>query len=381
VQRNPVVSRLLAALFGLLLSQSAAATAYQHFLIGDPAAPTPGKVAPGLLLAGGGDRNRDAVRWFLDKAGNGHVVVLSASYTTEIADEFYKDVGGVASVETFVFSGRADADDPKILASLAKADGIFIAGGDQSRYVRYWRGTPVAAALDAHVRAGKPLGGTSAGLAMLGEYLYGAMDGGSLRSPAALADPLGPATTIETGFLHLALLKGVVTDSHFTERERLGRLFAFLAKAEALDGGGPLVGVGVDESAALAVEADGSARVYATDPDGGATVVRGGFGAQQPGRPLRAARIDTVGVGAGSVLHLPEGRVDAPAFRRSYRVDNGRMSELSISPVLVIHGGAGVTRLEPGEEKRARAALEKALRAGHARLAGGGPAAGRRWTR
>ena len=51
---------------------------------------------------------------------------------------------------------------------MRNADGIFIAGGDQSNYVRFWKGTPVAEALDPHVRAGKPIGGTSAGLAMLG---------------------------------------------------------------------------------------------------------------------------------------------------------------------------------------------------------------------
>ena len=198
-------------------------------------------------------------------------MVLRASQSTDVADELFYDVGGVASVETFVFSGRESSADPALLASLAKADGIFIAGGDQSRYVRFWKGTPVAAALDAHVKAGKPIGGTSAGLAILGEYLYGAMDGGSIVSPEALADPLGPATTIEHDFLHIDLLKGIVTDTHFTERDRLGRLFAFVAKAEEMQGRPdvPLLGVGVDESASLAVEADGSARVYATDPKGG----------------------------------------------------------------------------------------------------------------
>ncbi|MFT4256689.1 MAG: isoaspartyl peptidase/L-asparaginase [Pseudoxanthomonas sp.] len=371
MQRIPAIFRLLAASL-LGLSSAAFAADYQHFVIGDLAAPTPGKVSPGLLLAGGGDRNREAVRWFLGKAGNGHVVVLSASYTTEIADEFYNQVGGVASVETFVFAGRENADDPKILARLKKADGVFIAGGDQSRYVRYWRGTPIAAALDAHVKAGKPLGGTSAGLAMLGQYLYGAMGGGSLRSPAALADPLGEATTIETDFLHLPLLRNVITDSHFRERDRLGRLLAFVAKAETLSGGQPVLGVGIDESAALAVEADGSARIYATDPHGGATVVRGGFAAQAQGKPMQLQRVETTGVEAGSVLHLPDGRVERPAYQRAYAVRDGVLTAQD-APLLVIHGGAGV---EPGdltaeEETAARQALEAALRAGDAKLKAG----------
>ncbi|TGT05798.1 peptidase, partial [Mesorhizobium sp. M8A.F.Ca.ET.213.01.1.1] len=123
---------------------------------------------------------------------------LRASGKDELQDRLYHQIGGTTAVQTLVFDSRRGADDPAVLRVVAAADAIFIAGGDQSRYVRYWKGTPVAAALDAHVRAGKPLGGTSAGLAMLGEYLYGAMDGGSLTSAPALADPLGPATTIET---------------------------------------------------------------------------------------------------------------------------------------------------------------------------------------
>lgn len=369
-----VVATLLFAAFAL----PAMARDYRHFMIGDRDAPTPGPVSPGLLLMGGGDRNFDVMRWFMKKAGNGHLVVLRASQGNEVGEEFYQEVGGILSVETFVFKNRRPSNDPKILASLARADGIFIAGGDQARYVRYWKGTPIAEALDAHVRAGKPLGGTSAGLAILGEYLYGAMDDGSLRSPEALADPLGAANTIEADFLHIERLKGVVTDTHFKERERLGRLFAFLAKAEAMTGTPrrSLIGLGVDESAALAVEADGSGRIYATDPGGIAWLVRGGFAETQvAGKPLSLRRVDVTGIGPGSVVHLPEGRVDAPVFQRAYRATGGRLQEVA-PMMLVIHGGAGVERrdLTPDDERYARAALELALRRGHAELKAGKPA-------
>ncbi|KAB7762379.1 peptidase T, partial [Xanthomonas sp. LMG 12459] len=367
----------MSLLLGLCLATPAVARDYRQYLVGDPAAPTPGPVSPGLLLMGGGDRNYDALRWFMAKAGHGHVVVLRASQANEVGEEFYRKVGGVASVETFVFSGRGASSDPALLRALARADGIFIAGGDQSRYVRYWKNTPVADALDAHVRAGKPLGGTSAGLAMLGEYLYGSMDGGSITSPAALADPLGPAVTIETDFLHLDLLKRVITDTHFRERDRLGRLFAFRAKAATLaPKGEPLIGLGVDESAALAVEGDGTARVYATDPQAVATVVAGPLQPPTPaGQPLQAARIETVGVGPGSTLHLPDGRVEAPVFHRYYAVQDGRMREIPAT-TLVIHGGAGVERASssPADLAEARAAMEKALRTGQALLAQGKPA-------
>jgi len=374
-KRGGGLRKMACLVLACMLAGPVAAADHGHYLLGDTAAETPGEVRPGLLLMGGGDRNFEALRWFMERAGHGHIVVLRASQGGEIGEEFFNDVGGIASVETFVFKDREAASDPAILAALERADGIFIAGGDQSRYVRYWRGTPTAAALDAHVRAGKPLGGTSAGLAMLGEYLYGAMDGGSQTSPRALADPLGDANTIESGFLHLDLLEGVITDTHFSERGRLGRLVAFVAKGETL-AGKPLIGLGVDEDAAVAVEGNGRARVYATAPGAGATVVKGGFAQQQAeDAPMRLARVETVVAGVDSVLHLPSGKVDHPAAQRRYAVRDGVLVALD-APLLVIHGGAGVERagLSAGEEAEARKVLEAALRAGHARLAAGKPA-------
>jgi cyanophycinase len=318
----------------LLLAFAAPASAGSgpaYYAAGDIDAPTPGPVSGGLLLMGGGDRDLAAMRWFFAKAGHGHIVILRASYAGEASDEFYHEIGGIASAETFVFSDRESSNDARLLARLARADGIFIAGGDQSNYVRYWKGMPVAAVLDAHVAAGKPIGGTSAGLAMLGERLYGAMDGGSLTSREALADPFGPANTIERDFLHIALLRGIVTDTHFKERDRLGRLIAFVAKAQlgAPASARPLLGLGVDEDAAIAVEPDGSARVYTPKPDGGAWLVDGAAlrNLRRVG-PLTVARVAVTGVGTGSTLHLPSGRVDRPNFRRSYRAGGGTLTEL-----------------------------------------------------
>lgn len=352
---------------------------YEHYVFGRLNTPTPKPVSGGLLLMGGGDRNLDAMKWFFAKAGNGHIVVLSASYGKEIGEEFFEQIGEIQSTEIFVLHARSQSTNPKILDRIRKADGIFIAGGDQSRYVRYWRGTPIGDLLNAHIASGKPLAGTSAGLAMLGEKLYGAMDDGSLKSPEALADPLGPANTIESDFLTIPLLKGIVTDTHFKERNRLGRLFAFLAKAQAQRSADQpaMIGIGVDESAALAVETDGSARIYATEKDGYAWVVNGaGLRSVTLGRPLDAPRVSVTGVGPASILHLPSGRVESPVFQRNYAARAGELVEVPRWS-FAIHGGAGVIDrgdLTPEKEAAYRAGLEEALRAGSAILEKGEPA-------
>ena len=278
------------------------------------------------MLVGGGDWPYDAFRWMIEKSGHGHLVILRASGAAEAQDEFFKGIGGIASARTFVFNDRKGASDPALLAAIDHADGIFIAGGDQANYVRYWKGTPLNAAIDRHVRAGKPIGGTSAGLAILGAYAYGAMDGGSITSVEAMRDPLGPAVTLVNDFLHLPYLEHVITDSHFAKRDRLGRLIAFVAKSRH-EGAGGLVGLGIDEGAALCIDGDGVGRVFPGN-GGFAWLVRP---TQPPsrleaGKPLEFTGIRITGLGPGSRLHLPDLGVDAPAFTEVADVHDGRLA-------------------------------------------------------
>jgi len=350
---------------------------YRTYVIGNEQGAAPGAVAGGLLLSGGGDWPYEAFRWFAAKAGHGHIVVLAASGSTESQEEIYRDVGGVLSVRSFVFSDRKAAYDARVLAAIRAADGLFIAGGDQSRYVRFWRGTPVNELLDAHVAAGKPLGGTSAGLAMLGAWLYGCMDGGSITAPEALRDPIGDAVTLESGFLHLPLLEHVLTDSHFDTRARLGRLVAFLAKAHVLEPQRPLAGLGVDEQAALVVEPDGSARLYAREPGKHAWLVQpGAFGTPMRGQPLELPDLRVTGIDADSRYNVATGVIERAAFTRTYDAKGGVLSQRPRWS-LALHGGAGVmTREEmtPALDAAYRAALRAALAAGQEVLEHGGSA-------
>jgi cyanophycinase len=303
---------------------------YEHYAIGDPGAPRPGQTEPGLMLVGGGDWPYDAFRWMIERSGHGHLVILRASGAAEAQDEFYKDIGGVASAQTFVFSDRKAASDPGILAAIRKADGIFIAGGDQSNYVRYWKGTPLNAALDQHVRDGKPVGGTSAGLAILGAYSYGAMDGGSLLSEVALRDPFGPEVTLVGDFLHMPFLDKVITDSHFGKRERLGRLITFVARLSKEQGSTDLAGIGIDENTALCIDGDGVGKVF-TGSNGYAWLVRPQRQADVvvAGQPLTFRDVPVVGVGPRSTLRLEGFAVEQPAFTATYDVEHGRLEERS----------------------------------------------------
>src|SRR4051812_18380144 len=237
-------------------------SAWDYYSAGDLTAARPGPTSGAMMLLGGGDWPVPAFRWFVERMGHGHLVIIRASYGDEIQQDFLKEIGGAASVETLVFHSREAASDARVLEIIKHADGIFFGGGDQSNYVKYFRGTPLNALLDEHVRAGKPIGGTSAGLAILGAYSYGAMDGGSLLSEDALKNPLGGGVTLVRDFLHLPYLSHVITDSHFAIRERFGRLLVWVGRLATEQRDASITGIGIDEKAALCIEPDGTGRVY-----------------------------------------------------------------------------------------------------------------------
>ena len=352
IRRNRSIARWLAACFVACASIAAPSAkpaagqpAYEYFAIGDVAARTPGKTSPGLLLMGGGREIDDAFKWFAAQAGHGHIVILRASGDDELQNWIYRNVGGVASVQTLIFHARPPASDPRVLAIVKRADGIFIAGGDQANYVRFWKGTPLNDLLNAHVRAGKPLGGTSAGLAILGEWGYGAMDGGSITSPEALRDPAGPAVTMVGDFVDLPRLANTITDTHFVQRDRLGRLLAFVARLAKDHHTAAITGLGVDQDSALLVSADGDARLLSWHPDGHAWIVvpeklrdmerAGGRNALDAfledrvtaGKPLNLEGFTVIGIGKSSHLKLPGYKVKKPAFEKHIDVVDGRMVE------------------------------------------------------
>ena len=66
--------------------------------------------------------------------------------------------------ETIVFHDRSASSEAYVLDRLAKAEAIFMAGGDQGNYIKYWKDTPVEDAINAAARRGVPIGGTSAAI-------------------------------------------------------------------------------------------------------------------------------------------------------------------------------------------------------------------------
>ena len=219
----------------------------------------------GALLAGGGTDSDAGMQWLLVQGGTrgsnlyGDVVVLRTSGTNGYNK--YLLNFGANSVTSIVITSVTGANSAFVRDAIAKADVVFLAGGDQSTYVKLWQGTALQTAVNARVASGYPIGGTSAGLAVMGEYVYSALNVSS-TSATLLANPYDSSATFARSLFTVPLLRNVITDSHFVTRDRLGRSITFLARLQQDGGATSPRGIAVDETSALGVTASGSAIVF-----------------------------------------------------------------------------------------------------------------------
>ncbi len=264
---NPAIrrARRLAALALAAPALLSACTGYKYYVTGNPA--DVARPTRGLWVAqGGGDDVDENYRRMGEYGGGGDFVVLRASG----ADDYNDYIFGLCrcdSVETIVFDKGAATADPFVVEKIRNAEAIFIAGGDQSNYVRYWKGTPVLEAINFVAAKPAPIGGTSAGMAVMGEFVYSAEGRESLTSAVALADPYAPDLTLARDFIALRGLENVITDQHLQERDRIGRTVALLARLQADGWSSAPRAIAADRETAVHVDpATGIAEVFAT-PD------------------------------------------------------------------------------------------------------------------
>lgn len=275
---------------------------------------SPKAIAPIVLMGGGPDVD-SAFRWMIDKAGitpatGGRFVVIRATgteaynpyilYSKDSKDRKYAgrlpqqgwvggELQGLSSVETLVIPNQDAANHDDVVAVVSKANAVFIAGGDQADYIRNWKNTKLDSALATLMSSNVPIGGTSAGLAVLGQFDYAALNG-TVTSLQALSDPYNTYMTLdpnplnsvkpEERFLAPPALEGTILDSHLDTRDRMGRLMTFTSQLVAASPnagcpGGVLPapaarGIGFGVETALLVEQDAATlnfvATHATNP-------------------------------------------------------------------------------------------------------------------
>lgn len=242
------------------------AQSYKYFRLGNKDDIQTKPVA-GVAMMGGGSDLDEAFRWLCNKGNGGNFLILRAT-----GDDSYNSyVNGLCkanSVATLIIPDRAAAEDAAVAQIIRKAEVVFIAGGDQANYIRGWKGTPVEKAINENIAAGKPIGGTSAGLAVEGEFIYGALgdkpDDNDLASTDVLPNPYFERVTLERDFLKIPHLENLITDSHFAKRDRMGRTLGFLARIMKDGWSSSPREVAIDEKSSMLVEADGKGTIVGT---------------------------------------------------------------------------------------------------------------------
>jgi cyanophycinase-like exopeptidase len=214
------------------------------------------------MMQGGGPESKRAWKWMIEMAGHGDLVVLTAGSRTqaekgpqeEALDGLACALGtcgagtkdGFNSVQMFRLPSHKHpaawwtAEEKEAyaaaLAAVGHAEAIYFSGGDQHNYVAWPR--PIIDAVRAVYRERHGvLAGSSAGMAIQGSPAFdfaAANDAGvdSIDTDFAAVSPGVDAKEISftTDFLGADVMKGVVTDTHFHQRDRFGRLVAFLTR-------------------------------------------------------------------------------------------------------------------------------------------------------
>ncbi len=236
---------------------------YKVYEVGNPAdvvRPTRGLW---VLQGGGDDVDQNYIRMG-EYGGGGDFVVLRASGKDDY-NEYIFALCHCDSVTTFVFDGGAAMTDPWVVETIRNAEAIFIAGGDQSNYIRYWKDTPVEDAINFVAAKPAPIGGTSAGMAVMGEFVYSAEGKESLTSKVAMTDPFAPDLTLARDFLKLRWLENVIADQHLQERDRIGRTVTLLSRLQKDGWSAAPRAIAADRETAVHIDpATGTAEVFAT---------------------------------------------------------------------------------------------------------------------
>ena len=248
--------------YGYVVGQS-----YTSFMTGNPTDATV-NVQPAFVLAGGGTDNDDAMKWMLSRAKGGDVLILRASGSDGYNNYLYDELGiNVHSVETILFLSRSASSEPYILERIRNAEIIFIAGGDQTKYHDYWAGTETGELLKTICQERtKVVGGTSAGMMILGNLVYAPL-GSGVTSAEALANPYHPnLNNIKYNtFLQTSVFANTIFDSHFDNRSRSGRLMVFLAKA-AFERNIRAKAIACNESTVVCIDENNIATVFGDTP-------------------------------------------------------------------------------------------------------------------
>lgn len=203
-----------------------------------------------LMLVGGGKRPPEAIKRFVEWAGNEKARILIIPWATSVPQESFDSIKkDFSAYQSAAFENAPiaplDAEErARFLTQLKNASGIFFTGGDQNRIMDVLQDAELYNALREKYKAGAVFGGTSAGTAVMSDPM--------LTGEANLKIIDGTKVGVRKG---LGLLPNAIVDQHFILRQRENRLFGIILQNPSM------LGIGIDENTALLVEDNRRAEV------------------------------------------------------------------------------------------------------------------------
>lgn len=185
------------------------------------------------------------------------VITTASKIPKEIGPEYVKALNylGAQNVDVLYIEKREQATEPEVLARLKAADVVMFTGGDQLRLTSILGGTAFdELLLHKYQNEDFIYAGTSAGAAAASNNMIyqGSSSEALLKGEVKITSGLG-------------LIDGVIIDTHFVQRGRIGRLF------QAVVGNPKVLGIGLGEDTGLLItngkqmEAIGSGLVILVD--------------------------------------------------------------------------------------------------------------------
>jgi cyanophycinase-like exopeptidase len=276
---------------------------YSYFRVGSSSDVTTA-TTPGTVLMGGGTDVDAAFQWMCGRSGNGDFLVIRATGTDAYNPYIQQLCPQENSVATLIIPNLSAANDPDVASIILHAEALWIAGGDQSDYINFWTGTPVQSALNTLITQGVPIGGTSAGMNVLSQFVYTALAPQGATSSQSLADPYNKNISLGRDFVNISILQGLIDGPHFVTRDRMGRDLAFMCRIYNNGWSTMPRDIAIDEQTALLIDNKGSASVV-----GNSTV----YFMQAPGlpevcqakTPLTYQNIAVYRISAGGSFNIP----------------------------------------------------------------------------
>ena len=250
-----------------------------------------------LFIIGGHEdkqNNKTILKAFAERVGAGKLALTAVA--SKEPHSYYEEYVrvlrscGIKHIHKLEINSREEAKKESSLKVLEEATAVFFTGSDQLKITSQIGDTSLFERLEQIYHQGGVIAGTAAGAAAMCETMLvsGESDESNRIADLRMAPGLG-------------LMKGVVIDTHFAERGRLGRILGAVAQNPYN------LGIGIDEDTCILVEGDkqftvlGSGAVYIAD---GTSITTANLTEQAKGKILSICDVKLHILSHGDQFHL-----------------------------------------------------------------------------